>query len=54
MGAPDYTSPAQNAVLLNASQLVVEPLASVARVSGSSFVMTVPTHGVVAVRVPLQ
>jgi hypothetical protein len=54
MGAPDYTSAAQNAALLNASQLIVEPLARVASsVSGSSFTITVPTHGVAAVRVPL-
>lgn len=32
MGAPDYTNAAQNAVLLTASELVVEKLADVATV----------------------
>ena len=55
MGAPDYTSAAQNALLLAASQLIVENLADVATIAGdgSGFVMTVPVHGVAAVRVEI-
>ena len=53
MGAPDYTSPAQNAALLAASELVVEKLADVAEVGRGTFTITVPTHGVSAVRVPM-
>jgi hypothetical protein len=53
MGAPDYTTPAQNAALLAASQLVVEKLADVAEVGRGTFTITVPTHGVSAVRVPM-
>lgn len=55
MGAPDYTSKAQNAALLASSQLVVEKLADVATIAadGSGFVLAVPVHGVAAVRVML-
>lgn len=51
MGAPDYTSAAQNAALLEASELQVERLSDIAGVGGDSFTMTIPTHGVAAVRV---
>ena len=53
MGAPDYTTAAQNAALLAASELVTEELASIAKVQKSGFEMLVPTHGVAAVRVTL-
>ena len=54
MGAPDYTSAAQNAALLNASQLAVEPLSQVATsVAASTFVLDAPPHSVFAVRVAL-
>ena len=53
MGAPDYTTSEQNAALLAASQLVVEKLSDIATVdtAARSFTMTIPTHGVAAVRV---
>ena len=53
MGAPDYTTSEQNAALLAASQLVVEKLSDIASVdtAARSFTMTIPTHGVAAVRV---
>lgn len=53
MGAPDYTTAAQNAALLASSQLVVEKLSDIAAVGQDSFTMTVPTHGVAVVRVML-
>lgn len=53
MGAPDYTTAAQNAELLAASTLVVEQLADIATVGTDRFELTVPTHGVAAVRVML-
>jgi len=51
MGAPDYTTAAQNAALLTASELVVEKLADIATVGYGKFTITVPTHGVAAVRI---
>ena len=53
MGAPDYTTAAQNAALLAASELVTEELASIAHMQKSGFELLVPTHGVAAVRVVL-
>jgi len=53
MGAPDYTSATQNAALLAASELVVEKLADVATVGAGQFTLTVPTHGVAAVRIAI-
>ena len=54
MGAPDYTSAAQNAELVASSQLVVEKLADIAsRLGEGTFTIVVPTHGVAAVRVAL-
>ena len=56
MGAPDYTTPEQNAALLKSSELVVERLADIATIAaggGHAFVLKVPTHGVAAVRVAL-
>jgi hypothetical protein len=49
--APDYTTAAQNSQLLAASQLVVEKLSDVATIGKNLFTITVPTHGVAAVRV---
>jgi len=51
MGSPDYTTAAQNAALLTASELVVEKLTDVATVGSGTFTITVPTHGVAAVRI---
>jgi xylan 1,4-beta-xylosidase len=51
MGAPDYTTAAQNAALLASSQLVVEKLSDIADVGENSFTIKVPTHGVAAVRI---
>lgn len=51
MGAPDYTTAAQNAALLTASELVVEALADIATIGSGKFTITVPTHGVAAVRI---
>ena len=51
MGAPDYTTAAQNAALLTASELVVEKLADIATIGYGKFTITVPTHGVAAVRI---
>jgi hypothetical protein len=54
MGAPDYTTQAQNAVLLASSQLLVEKLSEVAsKVGPNTFTIKVPTHGVAAVRIAL-
>jgi xylan 1,4-beta-xylosidase len=53
MGAPDYTTAAQNAALLASSQLVVEQLSDVADVGENSFEIKVPTHGVAAGRIML-
>jgi hypothetical protein len=52
MGAPDYTTAEQNAALLAASVLQVENLVDIASLSSKDvFTITVPTHGVAAVRV---
>ena len=56
MGAPDYTTAAQNAALLAASQLHQEQLLGSgggARIGGGAtgFSIAVPTHGVAAVRI---
>ena len=48
------TSAAQNAALLEASQMKVEALADVAiKVGAGMFELAMPTHGVAAVRIPL-
>jgi xylan 1,4-beta-xylosidase len=53
MGAPDYTTAPQNKALVEASELVLEKLSDIASVNveARSFTMTIPTHGVAAVRV---
>jgi hypothetical protein len=53
MGAPDYTTAAQNAALLASSQLVAEKLSDIADIGQNTFTLAVPTHGVAAVRVML-
>ena len=53
MGAPDYTTAAQNAALLASSQLITEKLSDNADVGENTFTISVPTHGVAAVRVML-
>ena len=56
MGAPDYTTAEQNARLLAASELQVEPLAKVASAvdaAAGTFTVLVPTHSSVLWRLPL-
>ena len=53
MGAPDYTTAAQDKTILAASQLKTEPLladGAKARANGNGFTIRVPSHGVAAVR----
>lgn len=53
MGAPDYTTEAQNAELLASSELIVENLVDIAAIGTGVFTMSVPAHGVAAVRITL-
>ena len=53
MGAPDYTTAAQNALLLASSALQVEKLSAVAKIGPGKFSLLVPAHGVAAVRISL-
>ena len=54
MGAPDYTTAAQNAQLLEASKLQTEQLAAVAKVAADGFSLRVPAHGAAVARVSLR
>ena len=52
MGAPDYTTSAQNDAILASSELKSESLPAGA-VIGTSIVLTVPTHGIAVVSIQL-
>jgi len=51
MGAPDYTTEAQNQEILAASELQTENLAAVGSIVAGGFNMLVPAHGVAVVRI---